>query len=169
MNSIIEHKYITPILVIILVWTGYLYGKKSVHETVTVTVRDSIPFYVPAAPEIIVTGIPFEVDTASIIEDYYTQKIYHDTVRVTEYITLYLTDNLYNNALTGRKITYDLNIPYHVKSKPTRNAISIHADIGRATCNIMAGYRHKRVIYKVGYDMLDQSVIAGIGINIVQW
>lgn len=55
--------------------------------------------------------IPTDVDTISIIEDYYSEYVYTDTLAIDTLGYGYLEDVLFMNRIKSRKINWDYNIP----------------------------------------------------------
>lgn len=156
----------------LLLWCSF-YGGVKVGEkrasviTDTVTVRDSFPVYVPTPHQIIVDTVFAEIDTAAVITDYYSRKIYADTLSRAG-VTVVIHDTVYNNSLANRYVEFDVSLPI-TTPKMKKNTLNISFDGNPYSLNLMAGYRHNRIEYRLGYDLYNRTPTVGIGIKLAQW
>ena len=155
----------------LLLWCSF-YGGVKVGEkrasviTDTVTVRDSFPVYVPYPQLIIADTVFAEIDTAAVIADYYSRKIYADTLSRSG-VTVVIHDTVYNNSLANRYVEFDVSVPVGVNKK--MNAINISFDGNPYSLNLIAGYTRNRIEYRLGYDLYNRTPTVGIGIKLASW
>ena len=110
--------------------------------------------------------VPADVDTAAILNDYYRQRIYNDTLINDQFVTLMLRDTVYNNKLLGRTVHYNLSIP---QMKMPKHELMITGDVGYCTQVVMAAYKYKRIQLRAGYDFYNKAPMIGVGLTIARW
>ena len=130
-----------------------------IHKTDTFTLPS------PVSVKEVPVEVPADVDTAAILADYYTQRMYNDTIIQTEMLSVTLHDTVYNNMLLGRKVYYTLDIPIIDRT----NEISLSADIGKRMQLISVGYQHKNITYKLGYDFYNRTPTVGVAFTLKKW
>ena len=131
----------------------------------TVITVDSV--YVPYPEYVTVEVIvPAVVDTQAIINAHFEKRVFSDSVK-TRYLTLFIRDTVTQNSIVGRDIHYRIDNP--IIRKSMNNEISLSLDVGLHTVSLMGSYRHKRIIYRVGYDLYNRAPMVGAGISLTQW
>ena len=91
---------------------GYRHGAISVQKQIdTIRVHDTLTIEKPQLVKEIYLRIPAKVDTAAILASQFTERIYRDTVKVPDVMTVVMTDTLRENILTGRDFIYDIHLP----------------------------------------------------------
>ena len=143
---------------------------KTVHiDTFFVHKTDTIVFYKPTPVYISAPELPPVVDTAAVISDYYSKKIYSELLIDTENLKLSLSDTVSQNAIHGRSISYELMFPeitrtVTITKKPVFS-LSLLLDC-RSSASIVAGYKH--FFIQGGYDLQLKEPFAGIGIKLYE-
>jgi hypothetical protein len=101
----------------ILFGAGFHVGRGAVHMVAyTVHVNDTIRLSAPAVIKEIEVPVPVDVDTAAILQQYFTKKVYNDPIIKTEYVEVHLTDTVYMNGLLGRTVSYSFRFPEYKHS-----------------------------------------------------
>lgn len=160
---------IKNIAIVILLFSLILLFKNQQDDGCLVkdTVINVDSVYVPYPEYVTVEVIvPAVVDTQAIINAHFEKRVFSDSVK-TRYLTLFIRDTVVRNSIVGRDIHYIMDNPIIRKSK--NNEISLSLDAGLHTVSIMGAYRHKRVIYRAGYDLYNRAPVIGAGISITQW
>lgn len=70
-----------------------------------------VPHYIPTPADTITIVVPADVDTASIIKDYYTKYYYSDIVPLDSIGTAQINDTISQNKIISRSVIFDYNIP----------------------------------------------------------
>lgn len=154
---------------IICLWIGYGIGirkQKSSTQRDTVTVTDSLFLPMPVPGKYIIVEVPADVDTAAILKDYYTQKIYDDTLVHNNRLNLVLRDTVYNNKLLGRTVNYTLSNPV---PRIESHELMISGDVGFKHQSIMLDYKLNRFHFRAGYDFYNKAPMAGVGFTLIKW
>ena len=150
---------------------GYRRGVASVE---TGTLRDTLwkrydsVIFIPAPVPIWCEPIsrPAAVDTAGILSEHYSRKIYTDSIRVDSFLYVSITDTLERNSLAGRKIGYTLNIPtVTLRTKQPHLSVSVIGD-SRYYAGAQIGW--KRVLFSAGYDFKERSPVLGVGFKLFE-
>lgn len=167
-------KNIIPILIIIIIVQAlFLYNKQPKTITNTVVVTDTSYVEVPKetikyVPKKEVVEIPIyieeDVDTLSILKDYYSTYFYSDTVSVLTYGNIVIQDTLTKNSIVFREITPNLTIPV-VTTTITNNVYAkpkFHYYIGaQAGVDLFAPTAYfqdkKGRLYGVGVNLYDKN------------
>jgi hypothetical protein len=151
-------------------------GKKYIvlkHDIDTIyRTKDSIIHkYVYISKEI-PTPIPLNIDTIAIIKDYFTIKIYSDSIQMDSMSYFTVEDTMFKNRLLYRDYKYHINYPPVVKETtivtlPPRNQFFLGGVIGFDKTNIInfAGpvflYKDKKDhIYSVGVGYSNSKTIS---------
>lgn len=112
------------------------------------------------------TPIPANVDTANIIQQYYSRMVYSDTLQLPDNIGyVSLMDTLFHNRIDSRIYDYKINIGH----RKYDNEFMIGGDIGQHIRLLSIGYRRKNWTYKLGYDIRNNGVVLGVNYRISQW
>lgn len=154
---------------IICLWIGYGIGtrkQKSFIQMDTVTVTDSFFLPNPVPSKYIIVEVPVDVDTAAILKDYYTQKIYDDTLVNNNRLNLVLRDTVYNNKLLGRTVNYTISTPV---PKKENHELMISGDVGVKHQSIMLDYKLDRFHFRAGYDFYNKAPVVGAGFTLIKW
>ena len=135
----------------ILFGAGFHVGRGAVHMVAyTVHVNDTI-------------RLSADVDTAAILQQYFTKKVYNDPIIKTEYIEVHLTDTVYMNGLLGRTVSYSFRFPEY------KHSFSAGVMGGYRSLKLMAAYRHKRIEFIGDYDLIDKSCNVGAKYYLFRW
>jgi len=129
-------------------------------------------------PSVYYVEVPAKVDTAAVIHDYYTHKVYRDTVHFVPDLTtptlaesgsidIIMTDTVGLNSIAGRSVIVDYTPPASPRSKI--NAVVLGSSVSAQSQSVWAGYRHKRTTYQAGYDLFNRSIMAGVAIDLLRW
>lgn len=121
--------------------------------------------YVPQPAETIRVSVPGDVDTAYVIQEYYTKKVYRDTVLQNDTVLLVVRDTVQENALGPREIMLQVNAEMFRK----HHAIGVMGLIGRHQTDLMATYRHKRWQMAAGWDFSQGGPVAGVNYTLKEW
>ena len=120
-----------------------------------------IPQPVPAEAKRI--EVPAEVDTAAILQQFYTQNVYRRPVIDTKLLQVNLVDTVYNNVLIGSTATYTMRIPQH------KHDLSVGVLAGFNTFSLMGTYRYDRLGMSAGYDFINKSLVMGVQYRLFRW
>lgn len=149
-------------------------GGEVLHGGTTVTVPpvsvDTV--YVPQPCDTVFVPVPGRVDTSRVINDYYLQKIYRDTVFVAvntgagrDSARAIVTDTIYQNGIAGREV----NFTFYPKRLVRDNSVGLLSTFGYHNLTIMAEYRYRMMKMYVGYNLIDHAPVAGVGFQIFSW
>lgn len=142
------------------------------YEIIKKEVHDTLYIAEPTLSETILVPVPAYVDTAAILSDYFSTRIYDDTVRLTDFIDVRLTDSVSSNKLLSHKIEL-LSYPEFVCTKPpdaiSARCIALGAQVGKNHWQINAQLHIKRHIITAGYDIMNNSPVVGYGYKLKQW
>ena len=121
--------------------------------------------YVPQPPETIRVRMPSVVDTEYVVREFYTEKLYKDTVFNNDTVTLVLTDTLWRNSLTSRTASLTFNASRFVKA----NSVGLQGVLGHNTGALMGVYRHRQLHVMAGYDFIGGAPMVGAGYTFKEW
>ncbi len=121
--------------------------------------------YIPQPAETIRVKMPSEVDTAYVVQEFYTEKLYRDTVFNNDTVMLVIQDTLWRNSLTSRTASLTFNASRFVKA----NSVGLQGVTGRNTIALMGVYRHKRLHLMAGYDFIGGAPMVGAGYTLKEW
>lgn len=138
------------------------------HElrTDTLHLHDTVWIDQPQLTREVYIPVPAEVDSAAVVRDYYTQRIYTDTMQVTEVATVIVRDTVAQNTLTGRTFDFDIRIP---KILPRDNAFGIGLLTGYGTTTVNAAYRYRNWQFTAGYDLRRKQPVFEIRYELFHW
>lgn len=133
------------------------------HINDTLLVWDTC--YVPTPAETIMVKMPSTVDTAYVIQEFYTEKLYRDTVFNNDTVTLVLQDTLWQNSLQSRAVSLTFNANRFVKA----NSVGLQGVVGYNHAALMGTYRHNRWQLMGGYDFIGRGAMVGAGYTLKEW
>lgn len=144
----------------------------------TVWVRDTIRTPGPVVIREEVRRVPADVDTAAILQRYYTARVLADTFRLRDLATVRVQDTLFQNNIVGRSVDYELatlipRLEYSAPPKaavaPPRLALSVGAQLGTEQAAVMAGVRLRRAEILGAYDLRLRAPSLILKYDIWQW
>lgn len=109
---------------------------------------------------------PAIVDTAEIIDKFFKQKVYVDTIQANEYVTVVISDTISLNNLDSQELHVYTRIPVLMERK---NSFSFRFESGFNCCNIGAEYRHKKFGVFAGYDFVNKTPVVGLNYRLLLW
>ena len=129
--------------------------------------------YVPKIREVIrKIEIPIEVDTLSILQDYYKQYVYADTIAIDSIGFTFINDTISQNKIQNRSISWNYKIPTITKDitttitkyPPVKTELYIGGFVGANKNKIMLGpslaiKSKKKNMYTFGYDFMNKSIV----------
>ena len=144
-------------------YAGYKYCQSEyedymVHDTITVT--DTITKYRPAPTKTIYVQVPAIVDTAAILADYFSQKVYVDTIPLDVYGTVTVIDTLYQNGIDNRQVEYSLNIPTYTTNKKVHFLAG--GFVWKDGAGVLGSVKYKKLMLSAGYDFVKKIPAAAI-------
>ena len=143
-------------------------------DTIWLAVHDTMVDYHPVPVEVIKNGKPVQitkhdttfyvtkesVDTATILSDYFVQRIYADTA-VGKLGKIYIKDTVTQNKIVGRSVRADLLVPSTttIKPEPPKAKVFAGLGLGNNTQNIGFGPRlflltKRDALYGAGADVI---------------
>lgn len=142
----------------------------------TVWVCDTILTPGPVVVREEVREVPAIVDTAEILQQYFTARVLADTFQLRDVATVRVTDTLFQNNIIGRAVDYDLamldiSAEYKGPEKPSqaRLALSLGVQLGSEQAAVIGGIRYKRVEVGVGYDLRLRAPSILLKYDLWQW
>lgn len=121
--------------------------------------------YVPMPAETIRVAVPAEVDTEYVIQEYFTQKIFHDTIFNNDTLKLIVNDTVWQNRIADRQVSLTFNAGRFVKDR----SVSVLSSFGPRQADAMVVYRHKRWQLMAGWNFAERGPVAGIGYTLKEW
>lgn len=172
-------KLITIIIIIIAciiaIYISYRIGRQTtpsqiITQTDTIYIKhDSIiysrcPLLVWGGP----ATRPDKIDTVYVVDDYYTRKIYNDSVVFDSLLNISICDTIEYNQITGRSISYKLSYPIVTNTittikEPKPLSIYLMTD-NHLNTSVLINY--KRIAVSAGYSITDRSPILGVGLKL---
>ena len=113
--------------------------------------------------EVIKVPVPADVDTAAIVQQYYTQNVYNRPVIDNKLLQVNIIDTVYNNVLLGSTATYTMRIPQY------RHGVSVGVVAGYNTLSVMGTYRYDRLGVSAGYDFINRGLVFGLQYRLFRW
>jgi len=144
---------------------------KTITRSDTVVTFDTIVRTVQTRPRLVHsyrTDTLRHVDTAYVVQDYTTSKVYRDSL-VTDTLAIYMQDTILYNAIQGRSVAYTLRLP----TKTITNTITttkhvsglyIGAYGSERTIGAQAVYVAPKWLGSVGYGT--NGVQVGVGLKL---
>jgi hypothetical protein len=123
---------------------------------------------IPGPVKTITVEVPQKVDTAKILQDYYSLQIYRQTIGDSLFRAT-ITDTLQHNRLKGRGFEYQILRPTAVLQAPKQNKVFLGVTAGVSKSGLkLFGPAATLVtkndhLYSAGYNLMDNSFTAGIG------
>lgn len=133
----------------------------------TVVVSGSVPSHVPPVPEVYFLPIKIAVDTQAVINDYYSQKVYKDTIINLPQLTVSVTDTVTENRLLDRVINYTYK-PEIVTRAP-KYQLAVSAMAGYRSLPAFLELQKEKVAVMVGYDFYNKSPMLGFKYRFAAW
>lgn len=156
--------FLCILIAALLFGTGFHVGKSSVCPIAdTIRLGDTVRLPAPEVIREIPVPVPVDVDTAAILQKYFTKKVYNDTIILTKFIEVHLTDTVYMNGLLGRTASYAFSFPEYNRS------FSAGIMGGSRSLRLMAAYRHKRFEFLGDYNLIDKSYSVGAKYYLFRW
>jgi hypothetical protein len=121
--------------------------------------------YVPMPAETIRVQLPSKIDTVTVVREYFTKKVYRDTIFSNDTVELVVSDTVYKNALGDRKVSLTFNASRFVKT----NSVGIEGLIGYREADLLAVFRHKRWQLAGGWNFVEKGPVIGVGYTLVEW
>ena len=142
----------------------------------TVWVRDTILTTSPVVVREEVREVPASVDTAAIVQHYFTARVLSDTFHLRDMVTVRITDTLFQNDIVGRTVDYDLatlepTVIYTPAAgqRHPRVALSAGVQLGREQVAVLAGLRIRRAELLGGYDLRLRAASVSLKYDVWQW
>lgn len=126
------------------------------------TIHDTVYLPGPVVTKEIPVPVPAKVDTAAILAQYFTKRVYDDTLQ-TKFVTMHLTDTVYQNTLLGRTASYTFTLPQR------NHSLTVGVIAGANTFALMGGYRYKRWLFSGGYDFANKASVFGASYTFSAW
>lgn len=134
-------------------------------ETKWDTVKINTVEYVPYKNTVIKTvyeTIPADVDTLTILQEYFNKVVYTDTIQIDTFGSITLIDTISKNAILSRRILSDIRIPTTtITAETVKNKVEVYTGIN------VAG--NKQYLNQIGFNALirsKKSRVYGIGVAI---
>lgn len=140
------------------------HGKHDPTETVTVVQRDTLYRFLPQPVTERIVEVPASVDTAAILQSYYTERIYRDTVTLPATV-ITLTDTVYHNRIIGRTVVTEQWRPPIFRKR----AFGLGAHLSRELTAITANIRYDRHQFGLGYDLRHKGILATYQHELFRW
>ncbi|MBO5626828.1 MAG: hypothetical protein J5953_13705 [Prevotella sp.] len=121
--------------------------------------------YVPQPAETIHVAEPARVDTHHVVREYFTKKVYRDTIVENDTVQLVVRDTVYENALGEREVSLKVNTELFRK----HHAIGLMGAMGRHQADLMGTYRRDRWTVAAGWDFEASGPVIGLGYTIKEW
>ncbi len=133
------------------------------------TTKDSI--YVPLPQETVRVEVPAIVDTSAIIADYFSRRVYRDTLRASAPGKLggsavaVISDTVAQNVIAGRSVC----LTFTPNRLATTRSVDLLSTWGLHNTTLMAAYRYRRWAMYAGYNFSERAPVAGVGYQIIKW
>lgn len=121
--------------------------------------------YIPMPAETIRIQLPSEVDTVKVIQEYFTQKVYRDTVLQNDTVTLVLQDTIWQNSIADRTVSLTFNADRFTKA----HSVSVGTVLGFQQADLLASWRHRRWQLSAGWNFVDKSPVVGGAYTLFEW
>ena len=108
-------------------FVGYHKGSKSVEKQIdTLRIRQKIYIKQPPLLKEVTVPVPTDVDTAAILAAHFAERIYSDTVRVPDVMTVIFTDTVTQNTRgTTSFTTSTCQLSAHLPLMPSRSELPL--------------------------------------------
>ena len=147
-----------------LAWT--IVKSRSITEVRTESFirRDTIHHFLSVPFREVRVPVPAAVDTAAILQAFYTERAYRDSIPLQQGFII-LHDTVYQNRLVGRMITSEQWVP----PRRCKHTLSMGAHLSRELTALTAHYRHNRNSFGIGYDFRHKGILATYQRDIFSW
>lgn len=141
----------------------------------TVWVHDTLETPGPVAVREEVREVPARVDTAAIVQRYFTARTLSDTFRLRDVATVRITDEVFRNDIVNRTIDYDLATldvslqSWKPRATPARLTLNVGVQLGGGQAALMAGLRYKRTELAGCYDLCLHAPSIILKYDLWQW
>ena len=152
MKDSLNHGLFLLSLIVLMFVGGFFVGclhtdKPDGYRNVdTKLVRDTIYRLLPQPIREVRVEVPASIDTAKILNEYYTQRAYADTIVIPQFATITLRDTI-----------------------AKRFSLSVGAAVGRHTTSLSAQLRCKSNQIGLGYDFHNRGIIATYQRQLFAW
>lgn len=144
-------------------YAGYKYCQSQYSDYIvrdTIIVKDTVTAYHPVPSDTIYIPVPAIVDTAAVLSDYFSQKVYIDTIPLDIYGSVTVIDTLYQNGIDNRQVEYSINIPAYTTNKKVHFLAG--GFIWKDGAGVMGSIKFKKLMMSAGYDFVNKSPAAAI-------
>lgn len=144
-------------------YAGYKYCQSQYSDYIvrdTITVKDTVTAYRPMPSDTIYIPVPAIVDTAAILADYFSQKVYVDTIPLDIYGSVTVIDTLYQNGIDNRQVEYSINIPTYTTNKKVHFLAG--GFVWKDGAGVLGSIKYKKLMLSAGYDFVKKSPAAAI-------
>lgn len=127
--------------------------------------------YVPMARDTVRVEVPAEVDTTTILAEYFSKHIYCDTLRASAPGKLggsaeaIVVDTIAQNVIAGRSV----RLTFTPNRLATASSVGVLSTFGLNHMAIMAEYRYDRWAFYAGYNFTEHAPLAGVGYRLFRW
>lgn len=127
--------------------------------------------YVPLPGETVRELVPVDIDTAAIVNAYFSRHVYRDTLRASAPGKLggsavaVINDTIAHNVIAGRKVS----LTFTPNRLATTRSVDLLSTWGLGNTSLMAGYRYRRWSMYAGYNFSTRAPVAGVGYQLFNW
>ena len=121
--------------------------------------------YVPLPAETIHVPVPGAVDTVYVLKEYFTKKVYRDTIANNDTLQVIVRDTVWQNGISDRVVSYVFNPEAVVK----KHSVGVGGIAGAHSFGVMGVYRHGRLAIGGGWDFQERGGRIGVVYNIFEW
>jgi len=184
MNNETINKFLLRITILCLVVTAMALDKcnelkennGTKTKTTTKIIRDTVWYHLaekqePKAADSVLVPVPANVDTAAILECYFTKYAYLDTLADTN-IVIAIRDTISRNRILFRDYTYQIKRPQVIQNTAIEEPKRLSLYVGASAAfnkNLLVGLSPElmlvgknKTVYGLGYDLLNKSVCGRI-------
>lgn len=136
--------------------------KKEVHDTIII--------HEPQPAETVFVPVPADVDTSEILENYFANLIYVDTIHANEYVDIRIVDSVSQNKLQSHFVEI-LSLPdvYVPPNAGSSRCLALGGLAGFNVAILKADYSLNRHTMSVGYDFRNKTPVFGYSFKIFSW
>lgn len=127
--------------------------------------------YVPLPGKTVKELVPVDIDTDAIVEAYFSQHVYRDTLRASAPGKLggsavaVISDTIAHNVIAGRSVS----LTFTPNRLATARSVDLLSTWGLGNTSVLAGYRYGRWTMYAGYNFSSRAPTAGVGYRIFNW
>ena len=104
------------------------------QDTVFLAKKFNVPEYVPTPAEKIYVDVPSEIDSAKVVEEYYSKTVVKDSIVIDSLGTAFITDTISANKILSRKATFEYTYPIIMNTRtvlePPKNQVYFGGGVG---------------------------------------